>query len=246
MRSIASLRGEAAVEPLYPRASKNGIRRRNTITSLAAISLMAACASESGLILDPLTDEQLATATLEIVAGEDQDGVVGDDAPQELVVIVRAHDGTPIPGAPVWWTFSDGEGLAPGAAQTRQTFETATDAAGVVRVEWSLGTIAGDQQAIADLDPPTITGVADAPSAAPGKGRRRGHFRTRAKAAAPAEIVVSVDSVVIDVGEQFNVTGTVLDKYGNEVPDAVIQWHSVDPSVATVGTPSPASFGRIG
>lgn len=246
MWSIASLRGEAAGTPSHAGAPKPAARRHPVFGTVAAMSLLVACTSDSGLILDPLTDDQLANATMEILEGADQEGTVGDDAPRELLVIVRAPDGSPLAGAPVWWSFSDGEGWAPGATQGRDLFETSTDAHGISRVRWNLGTVAGDQEAAADLDPPSVTTLDDTGSASFRRRRRWRRFRTRAKPAAPAQIIVSADSVRMEVGQQFNLTGTVRDQYGNEIPDAVIEWRSVDPSIATVTTPTPSSFNRIG
>ena len=251
MSSIATPGGAVAPQSNVPN-SKPGPRstwrrrRGRHFRALLSCCLLASCSSDSSVLVQPPTEIDLSNATLEVTAGADQEGVVGAMAPEALVVTVRAADGTPIAGAPVWWTFAQGRGQGRGKSQKATTIQVTTDASGQATVDWELGTRAGLQTASADLDPPSASLVAEGPALAPKEGQgRKGGFRTRAKPAKAAEILLSVDSLVLEVGEQMMVTATVVDQYGNVIPDAVIEWQSSDPTVATVGEPAPAPVVQV-
>lgn len=217
-------------------------RRPSTwATALVSCCALASCTASTELV-EPPSEIDLTNATVEVTAGNDQEAVVGSTVAENLVVTVRASDGTPIAGAPVWWTFRQGQGKPRGSGQSATVTRVVTDASGQASVEWALGTRAGLQTATADLDAPSAALVAEGPSSAPkndNRGRKR-EFRANAKPGKASEVLMSVDSLALEEGQSVSVTATVVDRYGNPIPDAVVEWRTSDPSVAIVGQPAPA------
>jgi len=217
---------------------------------LLAILALTACDQS---VIDPqpgngLDPARLATAELQIVSGDWQEGVVGSSLADPLTVVVLDADGNPIAGAPVTWTFGSGRGGGHGSP-TRNTITTLTaDYEGLVVVDWELGTTAGLQLAWAEVGSASTVTAEDAlaatsPAGVPkdGRGQSRGRkvrFDVTSAPAAPAKIVVSPTSLTLQVGQSVDLTAAVFDQFGNEIPGAVVEWTSSDPSIVSVGSPA--------
>ncbi len=112
-------------------------------------------------------------ASMVVVSGDAQTGVVGRVLADSLVVQVLDAGGTGVPGAPVTWTILGGGGSV-------STTTVNTDIAGVAWVRWTLGNAAGANQVEAATGGLTrvfsATGTAGSASqlvlaAAPGNGQ---------------------------------------------------------------------------
>ncbi len=80
----------------------------------------------------------LVPASMDKVWGDAQRSRVGSPLPDSLVTEVRDQGGTPIPGVPVTWTISGGDGvITPSRDQT--------DGAGRAFARWTLGDTEGSQ-----------------------------------------------------------------------------------------------------
>jgi hypothetical protein len=216
---------------------------------LACLTLTACDQSTDVQVPNWLDSERLARAEVLITTGDTQEAAVGGLLSEALVVQVLDTDGTAIPGAPVTWTFGSGRGGGVGNTSRSTQLTLVADEQGLVAVEWEMGTRSGTQQAWAEVG--TVSTVtteelsAEAGPAQAGKGNGGGQgrgkkvrFAANTTPAEPAQILVSQTSLTLDVGETVALTATVVDKYGNVIPDAVVQWTSSDPSVANVQSPS--------
>ena len=92
-----------------------------------------------------------------------------------------------------------------------------TGADGVASVQWTLGTVAGEQRLTATRGGLTAT------------------VRVQALPGPASEIVLSASAVSFSsLGDEQQVTAEVRDAYGNVIPDAEVTWSSDDEDVATV------------
>lgn len=109
--------------------------------------------------LDPVTFGAMGRAvprTLTKVSGDLQHGTVGTRLADSLVVSVRDQTGSPLPGAPVTFTLTDGQGTLSSTSDT-------TDAEGLASITLTLGGEPGAsavEVAVADLEPVTFTATA--------------------------------------------------------------------------------------
>jgi len=151
-------------------------------------------------------------ATLTLVSGSGQTGVVGEVLPQELVVEALDSNGHPVADQTISWSISEGSGSLGSASTT-------TDSDGRASAQWTLGTTAGAQSASATIaDLPAVSFTA---SAIPG---------------APASVTVSPTEVSINVGESYPLEAVASDAYGNEIGGAEFSWTSVTPAIASVSS----------
>lgn len=173
--------------------------------------------------------------------------------PEPVIVQVLDVDGNAIPFAPVTWTFGSGRGNGRGNTFRGTTVTLTADEQGIVAVEWELGTDSGPQRAWAEVgtvstvtEEEIVAGTGPAPA---GKGSGGGVAKGRGKKvqvdatstpAEPAQILVSQTSLTLEVGETVMLTATVIDQYGNVIPDAVVTWTSSDPSIVSVDSPTAA------
>ena len=79
-----------------------------------------------------------------IISGDDQTGVVGTQLPVELAVKVTDAFGNPTAGVNVFWVLLIGEG-------TLSSPTGVSDAAGLAKVRWTLGTESGTQRVAAQI-----------------------------------------------------------------------------------------------
>ncbi|CAN5621318.1 hypothetical protein BH23GEM3_BH23GEM3_17800 [soil metagenome] len=184
--------GEArAAWTLGPRAGDNAATA--SVTRLSPVRFTATALAGS-------------PAKLTKIAAAAPEATVGTPLSDSLAVrVLDAHD-NPVPGVAVAWSVSAGGGsVSPG--------ESHTDAAGVARTSWTLGTTVGENRVGAQ-----IAGVAAE------------SFVTRGTADAPA----AMEKLAGD--EQAGTTSDllpealavrVLDRYGNVVPGVAVQWSLV-------------------
>jgi hypothetical protein len=149
--------------------------------------------------------------TIEIVGGNGQQGAAGAALAQQPAVRVRDQRGQPMPGVSVAWQIVVGGGsLSPATATT--------DADGLARTTWTLGTAAGANEARA-----AVTGLAPAVFTAVGVP------------GAPAGITVTPDTVTLtSVQDTVRFGAAVFDVHGNPVPAPSIGWTSDPGSIASV------------
>ena len=109
--------------------------------------------------LDPVTFTATGLAvprSLTKVRGDLQHGTVGTRLADSLVVSVRDQNGSPLPGAPVTFTLTDGQGTLSSTSDT-------TDAAGLASITLTLSGEPGAstvEVAVAGLEPVTFTATA--------------------------------------------------------------------------------------
>lgn len=149
-------------------------------------------------------------ATLSKVSGDGQEGEVAQRLPQMLVAAVKDAYGNPVPRAVVRWT-AEASSIAPQS--------DTTDAAGLSRASWSLGTAAVEYAARAAVD--TLAAVSFVARGTPG----------------PATTLI-VDPAVVDfsaLGDTVRVHVQGRDRYGNEIT-RLRSWRSSDGAVVGVDT----------
>ena len=109
--------------------------------------------------LDPVTFTATGLAvprSLTKVSGDLQHGTVGTRLADSLVVAVRDQNGTPLPGAAVTFTLTDGQGTLSSTSDT-------TDASGLASITLTLPGEPGAstvEVVVADLEPVTFTATA--------------------------------------------------------------------------------------
>jgi adhesin/invasin len=112
-----------------------------TMGPVAGQQLLGALVGESGVTNNPILVTATATSPvggqMVIVAGNNQQGSVGQLLPIAPTVLVRTANGTPVPGVVVTFAVATGGGNVIGSRQT-------TDAAGTATVGgWILGNLPG-------------------------------------------------------------------------------------------------------
>ena len=199
---------------------------------LAATLLITACGESSVQVLpEQVGRPDLVSAALVPISGDAQEGVVGETLPSPLVVAVVDSLGNAISGAPVVWM----------ARGDTASVTTLTNQEGLTSIHWQLGPVAGEQQLDVAIGGVEGWVAASAPLAAPkedsGSSTR---IKARARPAKPHRILTSHSSLALNVGETVVVTATVVDRFGNVIPDIVVEWRSSDPSIVTVDAVAPA------
>ena len=144
-----------------------------------------------------------APASIELVAGDDQTASVGQAVPIPPSVRVRDADGTPLPGIPVAFTVTKGDG-------TLVEETPVTDADGVAVVgEWRLGPAAGENEVSAEVTGQALSGgpvVFSATSTAGGVS------------ASESEVEASPSTITASSGASAaTITVRVRDQFGNPV-----------------------------
>lgn len=195
---------------------------------LAAHDIARAVLLGSLLVLackdSPTENRQTRTlAALDIVAGNDQSGVVGTELANPLVVRVEDTNGQPVAGQLVNFRVTAGGGSVFAAAGL-------TNASGIVQDRWTLGTSTADSQRVEAraVDPNTGAAIVFATFRAtplPGPA----HSVTKAAGDAQTGLLGAPlpDSIAV----------RIVDSYGNPVPGVQVSWV---PGVGN-GAVSPAS-----
>lgn len=117
---------------------------RLALGTMVGMAALAACGSA-----DDGYDPSVPTA-MELVSGENQEGIVGEVLPEPLVVVVTNLKGDPVANVSVQWSVITGGGRVTSATTT-------TDADGLAQVTFILGNVVGNQLAQA------ITGLSGSP-----------------------------------------------------------------------------------
>jgi alpha-tubulin suppressor-like RCC1 family protein len=150
-------------------------------------------------------------AAVVIVSGNEQLGTVVTALPQPLVVRVVDADGQPLPGVSVTWAA----GAESGAVSPATTM---TDASGVARADWTLGTKAKVVSASA-----TVAGLAPAT------------FSAQAAPGPAAALTVTPDSLwLTGPGDTIRLRARAVDAYQNVIANPAVQWESSAPALASV------------
>ena len=158
-----------------------------------------------------------APASIELVGGDDQTATVGEPVPIPPSVRVRDAEGTPLPGIPVAFTVTKGDGTLVGESPV-------TDADGVAAVsEWRLSPAVGENELSAEVSGQSLSGspvVFSATSTAGGVSASESRVE-----ASPATIIASsgssAASIIVRVRDQFGnavagvVVGLAADGSGN-------------------------------
>ena len=160
-----------------------------------------------------------APASLSVVDGDAQAGLVASPLPAPLRVLVRDAGGNPVPGATVAWTGSGS--FAPAAS--------ASGADGIAQTTWTLGGAAGQQTAQASSGASSVQFTATAATGLEVPGR----------------LVVTPDAVTM-AAARFSqpVEARWVDDYGNSVPVIPTSWQSLEPLVVEGSLSLGSLFGR--
>jgi hypothetical protein len=186
-----------------------GTGRRGTVT-ISALSPTGVSGSAQ-LVLTPLA------ARLVVVSGNAQADTVGRMLPDPFVVRVTDNFDVPVSGTAVSWTRIAGVGALAAASTT-------SDAAGLARVSYRLGTTVGVDTVRAALGAAT-TGAATA------------LFSTRS-----INLAAKIIAIVSGSGQRAAVAtalpaplvARVTDSLGNPVRGLLVQWRAVVPATVTL------------
>ncbi|MBI4408453.1 MAG: Ig-like domain-containing protein [Gemmatimonadetes bacterium] len=149
-------------------------------------------------------------AALSKTAGDNQTGTVGAALASELAVKVSNAGGAALNGVSVAWAVASGGGSVSPASSS-------TDASGIAKSTWTLGTAAGSNTATA-----TVSGLAPVSFTAAGTADRA------------ASIVLTPDSLRFDaLGDSARLQASVADRFGNAVTTTV-GWSSSDSTIASI------------
>jgi uncharacterized protein YjdB len=163
-----------------------------------------------------------ATPTrLVIVTGSDQEGAPGEALRDSLVAQVLDRHGKPVPDVFVDFVVTSGGGTA-------SPLVIETDASGLGRTQWTLGT--------ADL-PQLLEGRARRPGLTPSLKDSVVVFTARVGSARPtaAKIEIAPAATAMAVGDTLRLTATVRDVNGSVLDGHPVSWGSSNASVVTVG-----------
>ncbi|HEX2205047.1 MAG TPA: hypothetical protein VHG91_17180, partial [Longimicrobium sp.] len=171
-----------------------------------------------------------------VVAGNGQTGTVASKLPAP--VVVRVVDTAKRPVAGQWVHFGP---VNPAADDAVSADSARTDAAGEARVEWTLGTRAGERGIVARVRTGPKRFVADT-------------ARAEARGGAPASVTLTASHPSGGLGTPVSsiVTAYVRDAYGNLSPGATVTWTVVEgggsPSqpASTVPEHGPTTVASIG
>lgn len=183
----------------------------------AAVPAMLFALAAAGCGDTPGTTEVVpqGPASFVIVSGNNQTGAAGEELPQPLVVKATDASGNPVPGRHIGFAVVDGDGeMFVGGG--------VTDANGIVKDYWTLGTLAADSQRV------------EARSVDPATGAKQvfGVFRATSVPGAPTSTVPltvpppsgwsgPVRSLILD-----SMRVAIADRFGNRVMQSgvAVQW----------------------
>lgn len=173
--------------------------RLAAVLALAASVALGACSDSTG----PRAGRP---ARVEMVAGNSQTAAAGEPIAQPVVVRVTDARGNPVQGATVTFVVTAGDG--------RLSFPPRpTDAEGLVRAWWTLGTSAGTPQTLEARLVDASGGVHASVT-----------FAATAVAAAAAGLTAIGDSVAVALDLVDSLAVLLRDRYGNPVRDADVEW----------------------
>lgn len=176
------------------------------LTGACALTL-AACSGPDGV------EPPGPPSGLSVVSAVPASVPVGTPLPDSVRVRVTDANGRAVANVTVRWVVSGGGG-------TVSPPEVLTDPAGVARVQWTVGRLAGEQRLTASML--TSTGAAVQV------------VTTQAVAGPITTVRVSPVTMSLRVGETRQVSATVQDAYGNAVTGRTVAWSSSANAVASV------------
>ncbi len=184
----------------------SAVRRIHRASVLLSAVLFLSCKDT------PTTNQQLTRvpAALDIVAGDGQQGVVGAELANPLVVRVEDANGLPIVGQLVNFRVTSGGGSVFASAGL-------TNALGIVQDRWTLGTSTAESQRVEAraVDPNTGAAIVFATfNATPLPGPAHAVTKTGGDAQTGALGAALADSLAV----------RVADSYGNPVPGVTVVW----------------------
>jgi hypothetical protein len=155
------------------------------LLTAAAVMQMNACGDASGPKVGP-------PATVLRVSGDGQTAEVGTKLANPLVINVADAQGRNVAGVTIAWSVASG---------TLSASSSLTDADGIATISWTLGSVAGTQQATA-----TATGLTPVT------------FTQTAVAGPVAQIILTRDTVrLLGIGDAFRLNARAADGFGNPV-----------------------------
>ncbi|HEX6057429.1 MAG TPA: Ig-like domain-containing protein, partial [Gemmatimonadaceae bacterium] len=180
------------------------VRGSAGVVLVAAGALLGACSDSSG------TDDGGPPASMEVVGGNGQQGVVGEELVGPLVVKVTDDRGRPVRGQLVNWRVTAGGGsVFAGSALTNRE--------GVAQERWTLGTVAGAAQRVEARAVDDVTGAALVFAT----------FEATAEAGPATTLAPSVEGpLAAPVGAAIPtpITARATDRFDNPVPGVVVTW----------------------
>jgi adhesin/invasin len=191
--------------------------RHLVLFAAAAAAVTAAACSGDGSSSSPSSpNNPTPTPTLYDVA-LDSGSVDSISVPAGSIVPVRVHvktGGIPISAISVAWTVGSGHGALSAASTT-------TDTLGVASVLWTLGDTIGLNSITAVVGDGSVT------------------WRIVGIAGAASSLVkVSADSDAVVTGGTLPLTARVLDRHGNPVAGAMVEWTSSGGGLSVTSAPS--------
>ena len=186
--------------------ARRGLARVARPFTALALALMTGALLSCDSSTEPRTPGQ--PASLEIVSGHDQVGVVGQELPAPLVVRVEDEAGQPVAGQLVNWVVTSGGGrVFAGSSLTNDE--------GIAQEWWTLGTSTSEEQTleVRAVDPTT------------GERLVFARFTARPRADAPATMTKASDEPAQAPGGQAVSPAPavhVVDQYGNDVSGATV------------------------
>jgi len=172
--------------PTYEARATFGRAIRASGVMACVLALLGACNGDD--ITSPSNPNSASPADKVLASA-----TVGAELPAPVRLAVTQSNGAPAPQVRVRWLASEG-----GTVSSAQSL---TDAAGVATVRWTLGTVAGPQKLVAQVDglDPVAFGVTAKPDRA-------------------TSIVLSSDSLVLSLlGDTTRFDPRVIDRFGNEL-----------------------------
>ena len=214
---------------LAMRSSPSSRLARRSVGAVALAmtgALLVACSDSSG------TDDGGPPASMEVVGGNGQQGVVGEELADPLVVKVTDDRGRPVRGQLVNWRVTAGGGsVFAGSALTNRE--------GVAQERWTLGTVAGAAQRVEARAVDDVTGAALVFAT----------FEATAEPGPATTLEPTVDGpLAAPVGAALPapITARATDRFDNPVPGVAVTWTpsgggSADPAASATDAEGEAS-----
>lgn len=225
-RGIAGVRVKwAAVQAGASVGATSGVTDANGLASttwtLGATAGAQSATAQVGT-LSPLVFQATAKAgspsKLVKIGGEGQTGTVGQTLTQDLAVKITDFYDNPVSGVAVGW--------APGAADNGRLSPRSptTDAAGLAKATWTLGSVSGSQ--VAQATASGLTAVAFSATALP------------SGETAPSVATVSVTPATAPmlVGDSIQLTAVARDASGTVLSGVTFSWSTSAASIAAVSS----------
>lgn len=134
--------GGGSVGPALATTGADGVAKSAWTMGTAAGPAAASASGAGATVGFTATAQPGPAARLIQVSGSGQSGTAGSSLPEPLVVRVEDDHGNPVEGISIAWAVSAGGGAVSPSSST-------TDAQGLARTTWALGTAAGQNTATA-------------------------------------------------------------------------------------------------